>query len=228
MNFVYMCRDGNNEELKYSIRSLYKHTEDPQVWVVGGKPDWYKGNYIHISQNKTKHENVRANLRALCESEEIPEDFILMNDDFFIIKPVDSIGQLHGGSLRKKVELYRNYAPKSSYTKLLVNTHNELQMMGIKDPLDYAIHVPMPMNKTNLSQVIYPALSVRTMYGNIFKVGGEQIKDVKVYEEGPFWANSYDYKNGESAFISSNDNSFKVLYFNLIKELLNNKTECEK
>jgi hypothetical protein len=223
-----MCRDGMNEELKYSIRSLYKNTPNPTVWVVGGKPDWYKGNHIRVSQQKTKHENVRDNLRALCQSEEISQNFILMNDDFFIVKPIESIGHMHSGNLRKKIALYKNWVPKSSYTKLLVNTHNELQMAGISDPLDYAIHVPMPMEREKLAQVIYPGLSVRTMYGNLFNVGGEQVQDVKVYDEGPLWANSYDYVNGDSPFVSSNDNSFRMLYLNLLKEMLTNKTECEK
>ena len=228
MNFVYMCRDGNNEELKYSIRSLYKHTESPTVWVIGGKPDWYCGNYLRETQQKTKHENVRNNLRKLCASEDIPENFILMNDDFFIVKPVNEINSMHGGKLMKKIELYRNWAPSSSYTKLLINTRNELQRIGISDPIDYAIHVPMPMEKSKLSQVIYPNLSVRTMYGNMFSVGGEQVQDVKVYDGGPLWAKSYDYINGESSFISSNDNSFKMLYTSIFKEMFNNKTECEK
>ena len=228
MNFVYVCRDGDNEELKYSIRSVYTNTENPAIWVVGGKPDWYEGNYISVPQKKAKHENVRNNLRALCNSEHIPQDFILMNDDFFIVKPIKTISYMHSGSLKEKVDLYKRWVPKSSYTKLLVSTDKKLQKLEISNPLDYAIHVPMPMEKDKLLEVIYPELSVRTMYGNIFNVGGEKIQDVKVYDQGPLWANSYDYLNGQSPFISSNDNSFKMVYADILKEMLANKTECEK
>ena len=228
MDFVYMCRDGENEELRYSIRSVYAHIKDPNIWVIGGKPKWYSGQHLVVPQDQGKHENVRKNLRSLCNSDKINENFILMNDDFFIMQDLDSIPQMHGGPLRDKILKYKRFAKHSSYTKLLSDTEKELMSMGIEDPLDYAIHVPMPMSKQNLSTTIYPDLSVRTMYGNIFKVGGTQIKDVKVYDKGPLWSNSYDYKQEDSIFISSNDTSFDLLYKNLLKGLLRKKTECER
>lgn len=223
-----MCRDGENEELRYSIRSVYKHIKDPNIWVIGGKPKWYAGQHLVVPQDQGKHENVRKNLRSLCNSDKIKEDFILMNDDFFIMQDLESIPQMHGGLLRDKVLKYKRFAKHSSYTKLLSDTEKELISMGIEDPLDYAIHVPMPMTKQNLSTTIYPDLSVRTMYGNIFKVGGTQIEDVKVYENGPFWAKSYDYKQNTSPFLSSNDISFESLYVDLLKDRFNRKTECER
>jgi len=48
MDFVYICKDGVNEELKYSIRSVVESFPETNIWVVGGKPDWYTGRDISI------------------------------------------------------------------------------------------------------------------------------------------------------------------------------------
>ena len=55
MHFVYICKDGENEELRYSIRSVLKNTKDAVIWVVGGKPNWYIGNYIKVIQDQNKY-----------------------------------------------------------------------------------------------------------------------------------------------------------------------------
>lgn len=227
MNFVYICRNGVNEELRYSIRSLYKNTENPQIWVVGGKPNWYKGNYIKVSQNETKHKNARNNLRKITTSDQIPDDFILMNDDFFIMQPIDDIPYFHGGKLIDKVNNFKENVPKSAYTKMLSDTYEKLISLGIKNPLDYAIHVPMKMNKHKLSEVIYPYYSVRTMYGNIYGVGGKKMDDVKIHQDRK-WAKSFDYSNKETTFLSSNDNSFETLFTEIFRQEFKEKSPLEK
>ena len=46
MDIVYNCRPGKqNEELRYSIRSVMENLPHDNLWVVGGKPEWYTGNY---------------------------------------------------------------------------------------------------------------------------------------------------------------------------------------
>lgn len=226
MNFVYVCRGGDNEELRYSIRSLYQNIKNPNIWVIGGKPDWYIGDYIEINQNKTKHVNVRNNLNKLVSSIKTPEEFFLMNDDFFIMEPMLDIPPLHGGLLIDKVNRFKINAKTSSYTKMLSDTYNALIKKQILNPLDYAIHVPMKMNKQNLSNVIYPALSIRTMYGNIYSVGGEEIEDVKVHIDRP-WSKSFNYKDNVK-FLSSNDKSFIELYNNIFKDKFIDKSPLEK
>lgn len=226
MNFVYICRNGDNEELRYSIRSLYKNINNPNIWIIGGKPVWYSGNYIEVNQNRTKHVNVRNNLNKLVTSNNIPNDFILMNDDFFIMKPMSDIPYMHGGNLFDKVKKFKTHAPTSSYTKMLSDTYNVLIKKQIENPLDYAIHVPIKMNKEKLSTVIYPSLSIRTMYGNLYDVGGEEIKDVKVHLDRP-WSESFDY-NKNINFLSTNDKSFIKLFNDVLKNEFIDKSPLEK
>jgi hypothetical protein len=229
MNFVYLCRSGDNEELRYSIRSVVKNTENPNIWVVGGKPSWYIGNYVKSDQSQDKYENVVNSLNTVINCERIPEDFVLMNDDFYIIKPINKINTYHGGSFQKKVEIFADNAKSSYYTSLLINTNNILKDAGIENPLDYAIHVPIELNKQKLSTVIKPKISIRTMYGNLFNTGGTEIDDVKFHRPSTRrWAKSPDLNTIDFEYLSTSDESFLEVYENILKDMFKDPSPYEK
>ena len=229
MDFVYICRSGDNEELRYSIRSVLNSFPDGVIWVIGGRPDWYCGNYIEVSQDKNTYTNAVNNLKALCNSLEIDKDFILMNDDFFIINKIDSVKYFYGGTLPEKISLYKDLTGSSSYIDKLVKTSNRLQKYKIEQPLDYELHVPFPMNKEQLSKVLVKndKLLYRSIYGNLFNVGGSKIEDVKVYDHGGLIKKSFDYLNSYSDFLSTTDSSFNMIG-PILKEKFPNKSHCEK
>jgi hypothetical protein len=229
MNFVYLCRSGDNEELRYSIRSVVKNTNNPKIWLVGGKPSWYIGNYIKSDQSKDKYENVVNSLNTIVNSDAIPEDFILMNDDFYIIKPIEKINTYHGGNFEKKVEIFTENAKSSYYTSMLINTNNTLKDLGINNPLDYAIHVPIEFNKQKLSTVIKPKLSIRTIYGNLFNIGGTKIDDVKFHRIATRrWAKSPDLNTIDFEYLSTSDESFLEVYENILKDMFKEPSPFEK
>jgi hypothetical protein len=229
MNFVYLCRHGENEELRYSIRSVVKNTENPQIWLVGGKPSWYAGNFIKSDQSKDKYENVINSLNKIINCDTIPDDFVLMNDDFYIIKAIDKIKTYHGGDFKKKVEIFSENAKSSYYTSLLKNTKKQLQDAGIENPLDYAIHVPIELNKQKLSTVIKPKLSIRTMYGNLFNIGGTEVDDVKFHRESTRrWAKSPDLNSIDFEYLSTNDESFLEVYETILKDMFKDPSPYEK
>ena len=227
MNFVYICRPGENEELRYSIRSVISSFPDAKIWVVGGKPSWYKGDYIQVRQNTTKYNNARSNLEAICDSEDIAENFILMNDDFFIVKPISDIAYLNGGLLSEKIEYYNELTPNTSYVRSLQETHRRLLKRGIVNPLDYELHVPMPMHKVGLKASMAGGSLWRSVYGNMFGVGGETIKDVKVYNGGPLMEKSYDYSKLEQPYLSTDDLSFKKVLEDTLLSMFPEPSKCE-
>ena len=230
MDYVYICRDGDNEELRYSIRSVVANANPGNIWVVGGKPDWYCGDFISVPQNQNKYKNALNNLKAICNHPDISENFVLMNDDFFIIKPIDYVYAFHGGSLSDKIGIFELHSEKSPYTRLLIKTEQILKKWGIEEPLDYAIHVPMVMQKDKLKEIVstrHEAISVRTLYGNKFKVGGIKIEDVKIHKRSNIRLDSYDFTNKDFPYISTNDNTFEYLYNKLLKITFNKKTKYE-
>lgn len=133
-----------------------------------------------------------------------------MNDDFFILQPMKTIRNYHGGKLIDKINKYDDLMPSSAYVKMLKATYDRLVKLGIPDPLDYELHVPMLMNKRKLARSLTPGILWRSMYGNLNSVGGKKMKDVKVYISGPFKNNlSYNLSEHES-FLSTDDSSFSI------------------
>lgn len=227
MDYVYICRDGDNEELRYSIRSVETNFPPGKIWVVGGKPSWYSGNYIPVRSTSSKQNNAIKNLSAIIESGKIPEEFVLMNDDFFVIKPVKEIKTYHGGSLKDKIVLRREITPGSRYPELLSKTYKFLQKNGVSEILDYDIHVPMKMSKTGLKEAINFRTQWRSTYGNIYRLGGEKIEDVKVYGAGNLLDLSYDIENLKYEYLSTDDRSFPTVWKKLLKDMFSSPSSCE-
>ena len=212
MDVVYICKDGDNEELRYSIRSVIKNLPHDKIWVVGGKPDWYGGDYINVSQQRSKYTNARNNLKAICEEERISDSFVLMNDDFYIINKISSVPYMYAGTLSDKIDERENIFTGNTYTTLLRKTLGSLSRRKKTVILDYELHVPMVMEKKRLEKVLKLSGLWRSVYGNIFDVGGVKVRDVKVYNKADkLYNNSYDIDNLEYDYLSSNDDSFETV-----------------
>lgn len=150
-----------------------------------------------------------------------------MNDDFFFLKPIDSMPVYHGGSLDRKIEDYIRIG-SSSYTSKLKLTYNWLVRGGIKDPVDYDIHVPMPMNKDKLRLSLPKAYFPRSGYGNINQIGGELLeKDVKIYRNNSSMSSRSYLVDQETSFISTEDDSFQRIYEEVLRDMFPNPSKYE-
>lgn len=230
MNFVYICRGGENQELRYSIRSVVNSFPDSDIWVVGGIPNWYSGKNISIEQNSAKYENAIENLKAIVGSNKTPENFVLMNDDFFIINKISSIQNYHEGFLCDKIEKYKDLQMDPNYIKRLGATYWKLQKMGIEHPLSYETHTPIIMSKSGLSDILRycPVSFWRSLYGNIYQIGGKQIKDVKIYYREQYSSMSHDYKTSDFPLLSTDDNSFLTVRDSILFNRFDKKTKYER
>lgn len=228
MDIVYICRAGDNEELRYSIRSVVKNLKHDKIWVVGGKPKWYKGNFISVPTNKTKYSNARANMEVIANSAEISDDFILMNDDFYIMKPLNTVEYYYSEPLVDKVKVHENLFYGTAYTNMLSLTLNKLNKLDIQNPLSYEVHVPFVMNKEKLKPILKHKRELwRSMYGNLYNVGGKQIEDVKVYPRTSYFYGKFNWEKNLDKFISSQDESFLELKTNLLDTKFPKKTIYE-
>ena len=135
-------------------------------------------------------------LKWAVENLNISDDFYLFNDDFFVMKPIDSVPYYFRGLLRSHIA---SRTSSDWYTNSLRKT---LAYLG--ECLSYELHVPFPMNKTKLyemlkdidHQTFFP--HIRTAYGNKYAIGGELIKDVK---------NVSNFT--DKTFLSTTESSFK-------------------
>jgi hypothetical protein len=228
MDYVYIVRDGQNEELRYSLRSLAKNAPEGRVWLVGGKPDWFNGSNISVRDKAGKFKNIAACLYTAASSDDISDDFILMNDDFFILENIANFLPLYGGTLASKIASYTNLLGPTVYSGILGRAMKYMNSKGIKDPLDYDIHVPLEINKKKFLELVpYDSLAPRSVYGNLAEIGGTEITDVKTYNDPRYRSKSYNYDKENSPFISSNDDSFSTLLDTMLADMFPDQSQYE-
>lgn len=205
LDVVYFVKDGvRNEEFRYSLRSLCDNMPFRRVWVFGGCPiNIVPDIRIRVEQEgKTKWDKVHAMFMLACENKELSDDFILFNDDFFIMKPMDKIETIHRGLLEDHVKVLG----KSPYATMLSGIDKELKERKLSS-YSYELHTPFIFNKKKLLKLLKdnPDLRcTRTMYGNIYKIGGKRASDVKIFSATP----AFDFKNSD--MLSTDDSVIDV------------------
>lgn len=218
MDVVYLVKEStNNEELIYSLRSLINIPHD-KVFIVGGCPcdiDKTKVVFVPIHQTGDKFKNTHNNLKFICNDERLSDDFILMNDDFFILKPIkDPVNELNlcRGTIREVLnDLVNRHGEYSPYMASMRQTMIYLQDLGYKEPLSYELHTPIVLNKKKFLeafsapyiQSVSPGQQ-RSLYGNMFLTGSTKIKDVKVYRD-------FETELGSDKFLSTEDSSWNLV-----------------
>lgn len=207
---VPLKADNHNEELRYMLRSAAMNLPHDNLVTVGFRPSWVKSAvHIGFSQGNNKYKNTTQAMRAVCESSEVSEDFIYINDDMFTLHALIEVPKLNRGPLDEIIDLYK---PKGGryYAKGMEQTRDLLIELGCRvDPfLSYELHIPMIINKEKMLEVLNLAapynldcLHKRTLYGNMIQYGGESIADVKVYDGNQDW-------RVDMPFLSTSDDSF--------------------
>lgn len=231
LDIVYFCRGGENEELRYSLRSVEKNFPHRKVWIYGEKPGWCKPDeFVRISQEReeanTKWDRVRAMYRMVCLNPEISEDFVLFNDDFYIMKPVEELPAFYRCSLCEyivRLELAHQNTP-SEYSMLIRKAFAFLDEAKLPTR-SYELHIPMIFNKHKLLEVLgaCPDLrATRSIYGNYCRLEGVQHDDVKIYKNKPEFDRNSD-------FLSSEDEAFEDADFgDFIRESFAEKSKFEE
>ena len=206
-DFVYILKDTpKNEELKYSLRSIEANAGDliNRVVFVGGKPDGFQG-YLHIKNNQifdTKHKNAIMNIYAACITKDITDNFVLMNDDFYIMKPIDDVYMYYDGTMAKRIE----ELPDGLYKRNMQDFYDILSKHFIC-PLNYAVHTPTLINKQLAATIIKqcePEHNFRNLYGNCMRqiTLSVSVKDNKFRAKDKTW-------DKQATFASSDDVTFK-------------------
>ena len=238
MDLVYIVREGDlNEDLRYSLRSVEKNITQPNVWIVGYKPNWVKNvGYVHTEQKNGKWNNSVNNIIAACECEDISDDFVLMNDDFFAIKPVENLEKSCNvalGTLDQAITKYKNH--KSLWYNAFNQAKELLKEMGVEEPYyNYESHSPIIINKQKfLSFINDPkvqnfintgkVLHKRSVYKNIYKITPTILKDdVKIETD-------IDVKTKLNIceWLSVYDNQVHCLGFPTLNNLLKTLFPCQ-
>lgn len=191
LDIVYMVKPGEtNEELRHSLRSL-ANLPHGRVWLVGYKPRWVRNvGYLPMMQRGPKHHNTWRNWVTIAQSPELPDRFVLFNDDFFVTRPVETIPTLHRGTLDSMIE-WLGKARVPAYRQRMEATRRVLRRAGRPEPYyAYEMHAPMVMDRAVhadsvdwlLRNAVAPpeSMAKRSFYANWQPLGGEQATDIKV------------------------------------------------
>lgn len=93
MDVVYVLGKGSladDLELRYSLRALEQNMLDLRLlYLVGERPDFLK-DIVHIpvvDDTGSPEGNIYNKVMAASEDSVLSDDFLLMNDDFFMLEP---------------------------------------------------------------------------------------------------------------------------------------------
>lgn len=178
----YITTVDAGNELRHALRSLENiENWNGEVYIVGYCEYWFSDEIHYIPCTRrypTYNADVESKIVTALQQPDFPEHFIFSNDDIFITEPT-TVTSYHQN------ELFGSTANYHQRAKL--KTADYLKSIGIARPLDYAVHTPMVMNKTNrlsIHELIKPSfigtpLQARNMYGNIYPIKAEYYKDRK-------------------------------------------------
>lgn len=211
LDVVYLVRPGDsNEELRHSLRSL-KNMPHRDVWFVGHLPRWVQG-VEHVPGNRAPsgHQCVWDNVRLACSTKDLSDPFVMMNDDFFVTRPVDRLGVWWRQPLSEHVASLRGW---SAWRQSLVATMDWLTRQGFHHPRSFELHVPLLVRRQEMADALARAAGFsplfppqwRTLYGNTADIDAVQACDVKITRTDQTWDRS-------APFLSTDDQSFASLH----------------
>ena len=193
VSVVYPIKSPS-EELKYSLRSLEKNASIliDNVWIVGEMPTWASNlNHLPAGNPFSRIEDFRAKVTAAANHPHVSEQFLLMHDDFFLIKPIEKFQAYHMGSLHDYIdEMFQDPTISRRYVKVVETTYNWMKSQGFSDQLTWQGHRPLLWDKARLADSLkkYPKGLALDVVG-LYEMAGSEHRDYatrgvnsKVYE----------------------------------------------
>lgn len=194
----------NNTEIKYSIRSVEMYLKNyNNIYIIGDKPNFLNDTIIHIPYTDiygNKARNIMAKILRAANDKRITKNFILFNDDYFLLKDTDAPSYPYYYKNNLKTALERNlynyeFLKHIEYTIAALNEY--------KYPLqNFDSHYPIVYNKSLLKKVINKynwelphGLIMKSIYCNSLNIPGEYKEDCKINHPHVFdnWPNITKY-----------------------------------
>lgn len=227
MDIVYVNRDGENPELRYSLRTLVNVDHD-RVWIFGGAPAWINGEVTHRRrrQGGSPYSSTREHVKAACDTPDVSDPFMLWNDDFFAMRPVGEVPVYHRGSLEALLE--HHAALKTPWARGMRDTAAFLaKRNALAGAMSYDVHLPLIIHKEPMrealrlaKQIRADAVHVRTLYGAIADLGGVEHPDPKLMRRSdPF---------PRGAWLSSGDDTFRPAVEPVLRYLFPDPSNYER
>lgn len=202
-DLVYVYRRNDTEiELLYSLRSVAENLAHRRVFIVGDRPEFTNDavTWIHCRAPETPYRNACVKLLKAADTPEISEEFVLMNDDFFVLQKIREILPFMDGTLKELADGIPELR-RGEYWRSIIDT------IAITGPNahSFGLHVPFPMRRALLRAMALEyglprePLQLRSLYGWYSGMKGRRMSDVKARSVADL------KKFGGGAFLSSPD-----------------------
>lgn len=189
MKALYVLGNGslyNDQEIKYSIRSLERHADGiTSIVIIGEKPSFLnydKVEHYQFFETGNKEYRIASKILFACKNKIVEGEFLFMNDDFFFTAPFQAASYPY---FQRGPLLIGN--PKSAYQQHLQLTRDYLFSKG-KHALHFDVHTPIVYNSEKFMALQdcwdYSAKSiglvVKSTYCNMHNLIGPIYTDVKL------------------------------------------------
>lgn len=214
----YKHKDGL--ELKYCLKGIEGFLVGyRRIFLVGTEfPSWYKGQTIYCPDVPGRKQlSIFNKLLAACNSE-VSEDFIMFNDDHFLLKLIEvtEIKNWTSGTMSKALEKARG-----KYYTAILNTMEELG----GDRLYYDIHAPCIYNKEKFKGLQgydwSKELVIKSLYFNTYPCEKAAMTDCKI--NIPMTREGIEEKIKDRLFFSTGPNGMKIQMKKKLEELYSEK-----
>jgi hypothetical protein len=166
-------------ELLYALRSIEKNLSGfDNLIIIGQPPDWFKGEWVS-AQNYPgrKQYTIYQKLLIACELNNCSDNFIMWNDDHFLLQPlsVNDFKYWHNGTLKDELARPNIYARYYNAVKKTLDF--------IPDGINFDIHVPIVYNKDQFRKLFcnkQNEICVKRYYCNAIGLQGECMDDLKI------------------------------------------------
>lgn len=194
---VWYYRLTDTDELKYSIRSAVKNLGIKKVILIGDKPKWFveSEQAIYIPSVPVRNSNYSVACAAWQHLEKFvfsgvySGEFLLFNDDFFVLKPIKDWKDYHRDP--------SNYVERVQTSNRIYHQRElrALYSLNKTDGVHYNLHIPMKMDTEKLKETIIfwqgllnKDIALKTTYGNMHLKDTEPMVDVKYHPNELFFS----------------------------------------
>lgn len=226
-DIILYARGGENEELRYALRTWCKNLNFRHLLAVGGPfPTWFKpdkliNNPTHFPIMRQCHDSL---VKALSDDNLSDEVIIMMDDIFLTGRCGDWQKNFNRGTLKAQIERTKT---QTAYNRLVLQTNRYLEKLGFSAPLSFEEHAPFICDRRELLDLLTEIEPIcgnvlwRSLYGNIYDLDSEYRPDVK-------YRNSNDKISNTEKIVSTNERSWRGAVGDAIQEWFPVQSKYEK
>lgn len=214
---VYLLADGgsrwNNEEIRYSLRSIEKHlTGYRLIHIIGDRVPFLDVHQIESADfGRIKEINIFKKILLACQMPQVSDPFLLFNDDHYLNRHFDAAefpyfyqDTLMQTMYKRKVE--------DAYMAAMKNTYRALSERGLST-FYFDVHTPVLIHKKEFIGIMNSfewtgfGHVVKSLYLNSLGVTPVNFEDCKI---SPAWSEYQIDENVKNAPVFSSPQSHGI------------------